>query len=61
MKTTLITLAASLTIASGSLSYHLSTLPRLTSAQTNLITVLNGITIAGSTAIFGLLDDEEKA
>jgi hypothetical protein len=60
MKAKLITLVASLTIASGSLSYHLSTLPRLTPAQTNLITVLNEITIAGSTALFGLLNDDEK-
>jgi hypothetical protein len=60
MKTKLITLAASMTIASGSLSYHLSTLPQPTPNQTNLITVLNSITIAGTTALFGLLDDDEN-
>jgi hypothetical protein len=60
MKSKLIALAASITIASGTLSYHLSSLPHPTAAQTNLITVLNSITIAGATAIFGLLDDEEE-
>jgi hypothetical protein len=52
-------LALTLTITSGTLSYHLSSLPHPTEAQKNLITVLNTTVAAGAVAIFNLLDDEE--
>jgi hypothetical protein len=60
MKTKLIILAASITIASGSASYHLSTQPQPTESQKNLITILNNVTISGTTALFSLLNDEDK-
>jgi hypothetical protein len=59
MKPQLLNLTLSLTIASGTLSYHLSSLPHPTEAQKNLITVLNATIAAGTAAIFGLLDDEK--
>jgi hypothetical protein len=60
MKTTLLTIAVSLTIGSATTSYHLSSLPTPTDAQKNLIILFNSITTVGATAIFGLLDDKEN-
>ncbi len=60
MKTTLLTIALSLTIASATTSYHLSSLPAPTDAQKNLIILFNSITTVGATAIFGLLDDKDN-
>jgi hypothetical protein len=59
MKTALLTIAVSLTIGSASTSYHLSSLPSPTDAQKNLITAFNGIFAAGTTAVFGLLNDKD--
>jgi hypothetical protein len=59
MKIPLLTIAVSLTIASASTSYHLSSLPTPTEAQKNLITVMNTAIGTGLTEIFGLLNDEE--
>jgi hypothetical protein len=57
MKNTLLALATTLTIVSATTSYHLSTLPQPTESQKNLITLLNTIATTGTTAIFGLLND----
>jgi hypothetical protein len=57
MKTTFLTLATTLTIASATTSYHLSTLPQPTESQKDLITLLNTICANGTIAIFGLLND----
>jgi hypothetical protein len=47
-------------LSAGSTSYHLSGLPQPTEAQKNLATMLNGIVVAGTAAVFGLLSDQEK-
>jgi hypothetical protein len=60
MKSTLLTIAVSLTIGSATTSYHLSSLPQPTDAQKNLIILFNSITTVGATAIFGLLDDKDN-
>jgi hypothetical protein len=60
MKTTLLTIAVSLTIGSATTSYHLSSLPTPTDAQKNLITAFNAIFAAGTTAVFGLLNDKDE-
>jgi hypothetical protein len=60
MKTTLLTIAVSLTIGSATTSYHLSSLPSSTDAQKNLITLLNTATGTGAAAIFGLLNDDDQ-
>jgi hypothetical protein len=54
------TSAIALTLTAGGTSYHLSSLPQPTEAQKHLATVLNTIVAAGTAAIFGLLNDEEK-
>jgi hypothetical protein len=41
-------------------SYHLSSLPSPTDAQKNLITAFNAIFAAGTTAVFGLLNDDDE-
>jgi hypothetical protein len=60
MKTTLLTLATTLTIASATTSYHLSNLPQPTESQKNLITLLNTIAATGTTAIFSLFTDDNN-
>jgi hypothetical protein len=54
-KTTLLTIAVSLTIAASVTSYRLSQLRHPTDGQKKLMTVLNTIVGAGTTTIFGLL------
>jgi hypothetical protein len=60
MKSTLLTIAVSLTIGSATTSYHLSSLPAPTESQKNLITLLNTTTGTGAAAIFGLLNDDDE-
>jgi hypothetical protein len=55
MKTTLLTIAVSLTIGSAITSYHLSQIRRPTDGQKKLMAVLNTIVGVGTTTIFGLL------
>jgi hypothetical protein len=56
----IVVLPYSTTIASATTIYHLSSLPTPTEAQKNLITILNTTTGTGATAIFGLLNDNDK-
>jgi CDP-diglyceride synthetase len=60
MQKILLTIAVSLTIGSATTSYHLSSLPAPTDAQKNLITAFNAIFAAGTTAVFGLLNDKDE-
>ena len=60
MKKSLLTLATLITAAAASLSLALSTLPNPTDIQKQLSNTANTIAIAGTTALFGLLDDDDN-
>jgi len=59
MKKQLFTLATVITAAAAGTSLYLATLPNPTDIQKDLSNTANAIAIAGTTAIFGLLDDDE--
>lgn len=58
MKKPLLTLATVITTAAAGTSLYLAALPNPTEIQKELSNTTNAIAIAGTTAIFGLLDDE---
>ncbi|MBD2057667.1 hypothetical protein H6F88_16855 [Oculatella sp. FACHB-28] len=60
MKKPLLTLATVITATAAGISLSLATLPNPTDIQKQLSNTTNMIAIAGTTAIFGLLDDEDK-
>lgn len=60
MKRTLLTLATIITTTAAGTSFYLATLPNPTDIQKQLSNTTNGIAIAGTTAIFGLLNDEDE-
>lgn len=60
MKKNLFTLATVITTTAAGTSFYLATLSKPTDIQKQLSTTTNTITIAGATAIFGLLNDQEK-
>ncbi|HEY9876825.1 MAG TPA: hypothetical protein V6D29_00155 [Leptolyngbyaceae cyanobacterium] len=60
MKKQLLTLATVITATAAGTSLYLATLSNPTDIQKQLSNTTNGIAIAGTTAIFGLLDDEDK-
>lgn len=60
MKKQLLTLATVITATAAGTSLYLATLPNPTDIQKQLSTTTNAIAIAGTTAIFGLLDDEDE-
>jgi hypothetical protein len=60
MKKTLLTLATVITTSAAGTSLYLATLPNPTDIQKDLSNTANGIAIAGATAIFGLLNDEDE-
>jgi hypothetical protein len=60
MKKTLLTLVTVLTTSAAGTSLYLATLPNPTDIQQQLSNTTNAIAIAGTTAIFGLLDDEDE-
>jgi len=60
MKKILFTLTTFITVTAAGTSFYISTLPIPTEAQTNLANAANTIAIAGTTAIFGMLDDSDK-
>lgn len=60
MKKPLLTLATVITATAAGTSLYLATLPNPTDTQKQLSTTTNAIAIAGTTAIFGLLDDEDE-
>ena len=59
MKKPLLILATAITVAAAGTSLSLATLPNPTDIQKQLSNTANAIAIAGVTAIFGLLDDED--
>lgn len=59
MKKSLLTLASIITVAAACNSLYTVNLPNPTEAQTNLGNMTNTIVVAGATAIFGLIDDQE--
>jgi hypothetical protein len=61
MKKKLLTLATVITTTAAGTSLYLATLPNPTDVQKQLSNTTNTIAIAGTTAIFGLLDDEDKS
>jgi hypothetical protein len=60
MKKSLLILTTSLTLLAGGTSFHLATLPTPTDAQKNLSTTTNAIALAGTAALFGLLDNDDE-
>jgi hypothetical protein len=59
-KKALLTLATVITSTAAGTSLYLATLPNPTDIQKQLSNTTNAIVIAGATAIFGLLDDEDN-
>lgn len=59
MKKPLLTIATLITTAAASTSLALATVPNPTDIQKQLSTTANTIAIAGTTALFGLLDDND--
>jgi hypothetical protein len=59
MKKQLLTLTILITTSATGTSFYLATLPNPTDIQKQLSNTTNTIAIAGATAIFGLLDDED--
>ena len=60
MKKQLLTFVTVITIAAAGTSLYLATLPNPTDIQKQLSTTTSEIAIAGTTAIFGLLNDEDE-
>lgn len=60
MKRTLLTLATVITAAAAGTSFYVTTQPQPTDTQKELSSTANTIMIAGATAIFSLLDDEDE-
>jgi hypothetical protein len=60
MKKQLLTLATVITTSAAGTSLYLATLPNPTNIQKDLSDTTNAIAIAGTTAIFGLLDDKDE-
>jgi len=58
MKSTLLALTAIITSIAAVTSIYLATLENPTDTQKQLSTTSNAIAVAGSTALFGLLDDD---
>lgn len=60
MKKKLLTVATVITTTAVGTSLYLATLPNPTDTQKQLSSTTNTIAIAGATAIFGLLDDDDE-
>ena len=60
MKKTLLTLAAAITTFAASISLSVANLHNPTEMQKQLGNTANTIAIAGATAIFATLDDQDK-
>lgn len=60
MKRTLLTLATVITVAAAGTSFYVATQPQPTDTQKELSSTANTITIAGATAIFSLLNDDDE-
>ncbi|MDA0269197.1 MAG: hypothetical protein O2890_15650 [Cyanobacteria bacterium] len=59
MKKPLLAFAATLTSTAIAASIYLAALENPTDSQKQLSTTTNAIAVAGTTAIFGLLDDDQ--
>jgi hypothetical protein len=59
-KKELLALATLITTTAAGISLYLASLSNPTDIQKDLSNTANGIAIAGTTAIFGLLDDEDE-
>ncbi|MDJ0708472.1 MAG: hypothetical protein QNJ46_34820 [Leptolyngbyaceae cyanobacterium MO_188.B28] len=59
MKKSILTLTTGITSIAIVTSLHLATIENPTDIQNQLSTTTNTIAIAGTTAIFGLLDDDQ--
>ena len=60
MKPSLLTIATAITSAAMSTSIYFASLENPTDIQKQLSATTNAIAVAGTTAIFGLLDDEDE-
>lgn len=60
MRKTLFTLTTVITTTAASTSLYIATLPNPTETQKQLANTANTITIAGATALFGMLDEEDE-
>ncbi|BAY21258.1 hypothetical protein NIES2100_10080 [Calothrix sp. NIES-2100] len=60
MKKTLLALATSITLSAAGTSFYLTTLPNPTDAQMQLSTACNTISVAGASAIFTLVKDDDN-
>lgn len=60
MKKPLLTLATVITATAAVISLYLATLSNPTDIQKDLSNTANAIAIAGTTAIFGLLDNDDE-
>jgi len=60
MKKSLLNFAAAITSTAIAASLYLASLENPTEIQKQLSTTTNAIAIAGTTAIFGLLDDDKE-
>ncbi|MEM7725870.1 MAG: hypothetical protein AAF208_05790 [Cyanobacteria bacterium P01_A01_bin.45] len=58
MKKTLLAITSVITTIGATTSVYLATLDNPTEIQKQLSTTANAITVAGATAIFGLMDDD---
>lgn len=59
MKTPLLTFAIAITSTAIGISIHLAGFDKPTDIQKQLSTTTNAIAVAGTTAIFGLLDEND--
>jgi hypothetical protein len=60
MKKSLLTFTVAVTSTAITASFYLAGLENPSDIQKQLSTTTNAISIAGTTAIFGLLDDDDK-
>ena len=56
----LLTFTSVITATAVGASFYIVSLPEPTEAQTNLANTTNAIAIAGTTALFSLLDDDQN-
>lgn len=61
MKKTITTLATVITSTAIAVSIYLASLENPTDMQKQLSTTTNAIAVAGTTALFGLLDDDKES
>lgn len=60
MKKTLLALTTITTAAAASIGFYVASLPNPTEMQRQLGNTANTVTIAGATALFGMLDEQDN-